>query len=635
MDINILPVPKKIDCGEGYFTLRGVVYSEFDNDYVEEEVKKLFNEFLCIDLNIGNDRYESDFVIIRDETMDEQAYSLAVLQKSVEIKSNDDVGAFYGLQTLKQLVVQFGTELPVLQLSDKPDLKERGVLIDISRDKIPTMDTLIKMIDLFAMLKINHLQLYIEGYPFAYESYPHIWEKETPITPDELRQIDIYCKSKFIELVANQNCLGHMQPWLVNDEFNHLSECPDGFIFARGERVPPATIDPTNDSAIEFVENLMDDLLPNFSSDKFNVNLDEPFELGRGASKDIVEKHGLGQLYLDYICKIHKSVSKRGKKMMMWGDVISKHPDIMKNLSKDISIIEWGYESDHPFDDKCRQLSQHGVDFYLAPGTSSWRSLGGRTHNMKQNILNCVYHAKKYGAKGVINTDWGDEGHWQYLPISYNGISFGAAQSWNNSIDQESHVKIFLNNMIFKDDAHLMAQTLWALGEYVQFEEFTFPGQTQTCAVLFRGLSFKHVIDAIRSGKFEVNSALGNRTCSDFINGTSYNIKGLQALTDSLLCNLDIAAPRCEDGSVVIDEVRNSIRTILHGANLINYFDQMVDLNNQQKKEALKSFIEELKVVIEEHERLWLIRNRFGGFERSVARFNRLLNEYEIAMRNM
>ena len=92
----------------------------------------------------------------------------------------------------------------------------------------------------------------------------------------------------FIDLVPNENGFGHMQDWLLLEKFKHLSEVDDLFEMWGSKRTS-ATLDVTNPESIEFVKSLYDDFLPHSKSKYFNMNFDEPFELGHGKSKDLVE----------------------------------------------------------------------------------------------------------------------------------------------------------------------------------------------------------------------------------------------------------------------------------------------------------------------------------------------------------
>jgi hypothetical protein len=111
-------------------------------------------------------------------------------------------------------------------------------MIDVSRDKVPTLATLFMLVDLFAELKINQLQLYTE-HTFQYANHPDVWRDASPITPAEIRQLDEYCRARFIELVPNQNSFGHMARWLKHPRYAALAEAPDGFTF-RGDCVTKA-----------------------------------------------------------------------------------------------------------------------------------------------------------------------------------------------------------------------------------------------------------------------------------------------------------------------------------------------------------------------------------------------------------
>ena len=214
----------------------------------------------------------------------------------------------------------------------------RGIMLDISRDKVPKYETLTTLIEQLSLLKYNLLQLYVEGFSFGYPSIKSLWEaKETPITPEEIEKLDKYCKEHFIELVPNQNSLGHMQAWLDTETYSYLAECPDGYELLPLQKVK-TTLDPTNGESIELVKKMMNDMLPHFTSNKFNANLDDPFELGHCNSSSLAEEIGVGQIYLDFVLKVYELTKNEGKEFWMWADIIGKHPELLDQLPKDITL---------------------------------------------------------------------------------------------------------------------------------------------------------------------------------------------------------------------------------------------------------------------------------------------------------
>src|ERR671913_1471877 len=122
-----------------------------------------------------------------------QGYRIEIAPGRVDLIGHDEAGLFYARQTLVQLRRQYAIELPIGTIEDWPDFAVRGVMLDVSRDKVPTMGTLFGIIDMLAELKVNQLQLYTE-HTFAYAHHRDVWRDASPITATEVRQLDQYCR---------------------------------------------------------------------------------------------------------------------------------------------------------------------------------------------------------------------------------------------------------------------------------------------------------------------------------------------------------------------------------------------------------------------------------------------------------
>lgn len=391
-----------------------------------------------------------------------QGYRLVIHEQGIELTAHDDAGLFYGRQTLGQL--QREGEVGACMIEDWPDFAVRGVMLDISRDKVPTMATLRELIDLLASLKINQLQLYTE-HTFAYRNHRVVWEHASPLTHEEIRELDTYCRARFIELVPNQNSFGHMERWLKHPAYRDLAECPDGAFYWNQHR-PAATLNPLDPRSLELVRELHAELLPCFSSKQFNVGCDETMELGMGRSKPEADRVGVGRVYLDFLKQIHAGVVEHGCTMQFWADIILKHPELVDELPRDVVALIWGYEADHPFDEQCSRVAASGRQFYVCPGTSSWCSLAGRTRNMLDNIRSAAEMGLRHGAVGLLNTDWGDLGHLQPLSVSYAGFAYAAAVSWclQSNADTDDLATAINRHVVF-DPQERTGQALLTLGD--------------------------------------------------------------------------------------------------------------------------------------------------------------------------
>ena len=108
------------------------------------------------------------------------------------------------------------------------------------------------------------------------------------------------------------------------------------------------------------------------------------------AARRLCEKLGTGRVYLEFLLKIHGLVTERGRRMQFWGDIIIHYPELIAELPRDITALEWGYEFDHPFAEHCARFAESGVRFYVCPGASNWNSISGRTDNAIGNIMSAA-----------------------------------------------------------------------------------------------------------------------------------------------------------------------------------------------------------------------------------------------------
>ncbi|MBN2392904.1 MAG: family 20 glycosylhydrolase [Anaerolineae bacterium] len=538
--------------------------------------------------------------LISDVVAQPQGYRLAIAPEGIQVYASDAAGIFYAVCTLIQLLQQAaGPELPCLDIRDWPDFPARGLMLDVSRDKVPTMETLFALVDRLASWKINQLQLYIE-HTFAYHAHHVVWEHASPFTGEEILALDAYCRERFIELVPNQNSFGHLEPWLRHAPYSDLAETLDEFETPwNTRRKGPFGLAPENPGSIEFIRNLYDELLPYFTSRQINVGCDETIDLGQGASKAICEERGTGQVYLDFLMKIYRDVTRRGYKMQFWGDIITHYPDLVPQLPSDAIALEWGYEFDHPFDANGAQFAAAGVPFYVCPGTASWNSLVGRTDNALGNLLNAAENGLKHGAIGYLNTDWGDRGHWQYLPMSYLGFGAGAAYSWSLDANCALDVPQAIGRFAFDDPSGAMGRIAYDLGNVYQVPNVP---RIHNSSILF------HLLQGAVADEERFKSV----TVEDF--------ETTLERIDAILATLSDVQMHRPDADVVKREFASAGRLLRHACR------RALQLLGQETHTA--AMLADLEEAIAEHKALWLARNRPGGLEDSLARFEPLREAY-------
>ncbi len=595
MTFKLFPPPRKqkivsgqLDLGTRKYIRLATPCSEILTDSIRR-----FSETSSVTASVTYGAVSSNHVLLSINPSDgpsaPDSYELKCSKNGITLNAKSDTGIFYGLMTLQQILEQSGNFIDFFTISDEPDFKHRGVMLDISRCKVPLMKTLLQLIDQFSMMKLNQLQLYTE-HTFEFVNHGLVWANSSPITAGETLEIQAYCRARFIELVPNLNSFGHFERWLRYPEYHSYAECPDGFTHPLSNEFVEygSTLKP-NRQSLNLLGELYDEYLPLFDSGYFNVGGDEPWELGRGWSKNKCDQLGTTNVYIDFMTRIKKQVDSRDKKMMFWSDIVLKEPDSLKRLSRDLVALNWGYQADHPFKKECEQVARQKIPFYVCPGTSAWNSLTGRISNATGNLASAARNGVKFGAEGYLITDWGDHGHHQYLPISYPGFLMGACQSWNAKISNNLDLEAGLNRIFFKEDSPLTATLLVELGKVLELA----PSKISNASIFNRLLfwSMQHEPTVTRTIPDE-QLALCESALSDI---------------RSRIVSINPAV----DGELVQAEMLNAIEMATHGIHRLQYLR-----GAQLSRDFLR---ENLSKIIGNHEKLWLARNRPGGLRESAG----------------
>ena len=372
-----------------------------------------------------------------------EGYVLDITQTAVSLTAESAAGAFYGLQTLRQ-IFDNETKIPCLHIEDRPDFAYRGFYHDVTRGKIPTVKTVKNLVDKLAYFKINSLQLYVE-HAFEFKETEDIRERTGYLTRAELEEIDAYCRESFIDFIPSLNTFGHMYEILQQPKFRHLRIAEDfqPTPYFWWDRMRHHTIDPTKEGSIELIQSLTDQYAPCFSSPYFNICCDETGSLKK--------TEPTGTLYVDFVKKIIRHLKSKNKKVMMWADILLEHPETIELLPEDTIFLNWDYIP-HPREEKVSKFAELNRTQILCPGTNSWHRFCELVADAEQNISNMTGFAKKYNALGILNTNWGDWGNVGSIEMSEYSIAFGAACSWASDTEANDAFHKAADRLVFQKD---------------------------------------------------------------------------------------------------------------------------------------------------------------------------------------
>lgn len=456
--MHLLPKPHVLSEREGFFRLSP--YASIVLDGVSSAVEKTaarqlqqeISRFAGMTVSIlcGAAR-EGDLSFARRSPFASEAYELTISETSVVIAAGDELGILHGVQTLRQIIRQSGCLLSALFIQDGPLYPVRGFYHDVSRGRTPTLDALKKLADEACLYKLNQLQLYIE-HTYLFRDLSEMWRVSRPLTAEEIMELDDYCAARGIELVPSLSCFGHLFELLHTKSYRDLCELneADSLPSTMPNRMHHHTLNISDPRSLTLVKQMLSEFMPLFRSRKFNICADETFDLGRGRSRAQMEAVGERSYYIGFVRELCEFVVSQGRTPMFWGDIVARFVDALKELPKGTICLNWDY-SPTVSEKVTRTLAEAGAIQYVCPGVAGWNQWMNLLRDGYDNISRMASYGQRYGAVGLLNTDWGDYGHINDPRFSLPGLIYGAAFSWSKDAGSFEEINAAISRIAYLD----------------------------------------------------------------------------------------------------------------------------------------------------------------------------------------
>ena len=473
-NVHILPTPQQVKTAEGQFVWDENIVLTYDAS--DAEISQIVS-MLRSDLeriNPGKKLFSRGVVkgkhyieLIKTDHLgisenEDQAYRLTINRNFVRMEATTNTGLFYATQSLKQLyryafLQSKGNEIaiPCMTITDWPNFKIRAWQDDISRGPIVSMDYLKRLIPQMAECKLNAFSLYTE-HTFKTKCHPDIAPTDA-FTAEEIKELEEFCRPYHIQIIGNQQCFGHFEEILCNPFYSDLADTK-------------WNLNPAKVETYKFLEDHLRELARAYKSPYFNINCDETESLGQGYAKAYVDSIGAETVYYQHINRVNRMLRPYRKRVMMWGDIADKHPEILENLDKDIFLIAWSYVGIDDFNDFLKPYVNSGRKFFVAPGVSLSERVWPKHYEFKKNITNLCRDGYKNGALGVINTCWDDFGE-SLTNCALYGLALGAEMSWNAVSTKERHTEANFTNHFFGSTSDTLTNYLDSISEISKIDD--------------------------------------------------------------------------------------------------------------------------------------------------------------------
>ncbi len=473
---RLLPLPQKTETlDEEYFLLDSfnlielpsldhtglkTFLEEFGPFNIDTKAKKQFVIGTAKDIKT-NPQYQE---VLEQVPTNEEGYYLEVTKDNIILIGRNEIGTFWGLKTLAQLIEDVdGIKVAVgARIKDYPLLRYRGFQDDISRGPITTLPYMKKIIKIMSDLKLNVFSPYMELHVLE-----GIGKTGATFTVAELKELVEYAKYYHVEIIPSIQTFGHNNLFLEIPEFNKFSNSPGAY---------SVQLDPTNPEVYEFLDAIIAKYAAVTTSDFIHINCDEAWELPYGKSGAWAKEiGGISEVYIQHLIKVIDIVRKHGKTAMFWGDMALNHKEIIARIPKDAIVVNWHYMDSASIPSRLKPFQDAALRQWGAPGLSNWMNLFPAYSHSFYNIKDYAFQGVAHGSEGILVTSWDDDGETLFGP-NWFGVAIAGESAWRGGKTDLSSLKrrfgkalLGLDSSNIGDAIQLLADT--NIYSYIKYEK--------------------------------------------------------------------------------------------------------------------------------------------------------------------
>jgi hexosaminidase len=373
----IIPRPASLQAGEGWFTIEAgqatIIVTPVTNRagrQLRALIEERFGFRLAVISGTGAAATAGAITLTTEnapESLGDEGYLLEVSTTGALIRARSAAGAFYGVQTLRQILYDAGggkelLRIPVVAIEDKPRFAWRGLHLDVGRHVFPVA-FIKRYLDLMALHKLNHFHWHLtedQGWRLEIKKYPLLaeisaWRSSSPIpanrrqsdgrpyggfyTQDEVREIVAYAAERHITVVPEIEMPGHTEAVLA--AYPELGCTGGPYEVATTWGIKKEVFCAGNDAVFTFLENVLLEVMELFPSKMIHIGGDEclkdrwkecPKCQARIKAEGLKDEHEL-QSY--FIHRMEAFLNKHGRMIIGWDEILEG------GLAPNATVMSW------------------------------------------------------------------------------------------------------------------------------------------------------------------------------------------------------------------------------------------------------------------------------------------------------
>lgn len=378
--VSIVPCPNHMQVQEGKFHLTracGIFIDQNTEEFnrIAFFLNKRLKAAAGFELKCTAERFSlfEPGIYFMNADLPPEAYSVRVEATRIIIEYGDGAGAFYGLQTLFQLlpVEIFSNKInrkvkwtvPCCHIEDEPRFKYRGMHLDVCLHFF-SLDFLKKYIDIMALHKVNRFHWHLtedQGWRIEIKKYPLLtekgqWRKETVVgslasgiydgiphggyySQEQIKELVRYAAERYVTIIPEIEMPGHALAALAC--YPELScGLEDTYETATRWGVFKQVYCSKEETFI-FLENVLEEVMELFPSKLVHIGGDEcPKDSWKKclACQNLIRKLGLKdeyELQSWFIARIGKYINSKGYDIIGWEEILQG------GLAPNAKVMSW------------------------------------------------------------------------------------------------------------------------------------------------------------------------------------------------------------------------------------------------------------------------------------------------------
>ena len=300
-----------------------------------------------------------------DQFVPAEGYEMTISEEGIVIIGGSEAGIYYGLQTLRQIIVTNDGKVPYGFIADEPTFAYRGAHLDVSRHFFSVEDVK-RYIDIIAAHKLNRLHWHLtddQGWRIEIKAYPELTElgsqrKETLIghglnpvewdgtpyggyyTQDEIRDIVAYAAERYIEVIPEIDMPGHMIAALAT--YPELGCTKGPYEVRKTWGIAKDVLCAGRETTFAFIEDVLDEVVALFPSKYIHIGGDEcpknrwkecPDCQKRIQEEGLKDEHELQSYFMKRVEKYLNT--KHGRSIIGWDEILEG------GVSKTATVMAW------------------------------------------------------------------------------------------------------------------------------------------------------------------------------------------------------------------------------------------------------------------------------------------------------